>query len=255
MSQKLRHEQILHILEARGYVTVRYLIEALQYSSATVNRDLNVLQNAGLVKRSYGGVEAANRSNLPPFPQRQFYMKKEKRFIAEAAATLIEEGDTVFLSSGTTVQHMAPFLLHKKPQRVITNNMRLAIELSDAPFDVICLGGSIVEKPYVLGGNSTVEQALHYHPDKMFFSIGAVTQDGVVGNNNLLLRVMLKNSAETWLLTDRTKLCEHLGESLCDFSALTGVISDYPFPVALKAHYENVRFLELTISSAVPDKK
>ncbi len=254
MSQKLRQEQILHILETRGYVTVQYLIKTLQYSSATINRDLNTMQNAGLVKRSYGGVEAAKRSHLPPFPQRQFYKKQEKRRIAEAAAAQIEEGDTVFLNSGTTVQYMAPFLMHKKEVTVITNNMRLAIELADSSLEVICLGGRITEKPYVLGGDITVEQALHYRPDKMFFSTGAITRDGLVGSNSLLYRMMLKNSAVAWLLTDSTKLCDRLSDVLCDFSAVTGVISDFSFPEDIKERYTNVQFLELKASPSKPNE-
>lgn len=57
MSQSIRQEQILEILETRGYVTVRYLVDRLHYSSATINRDLNKMQTLGLVKRTYGGVE------------------------------------------------------------------------------------------------------------------------------------------------------------------------------------------------------
>ena len=58
MSKKIRQEQILQILKKQGYVTVRYLSDTLQYSVATINRDLNAMQRQGLIKRSYGGVEA-----------------------------------------------------------------------------------------------------------------------------------------------------------------------------------------------------
>ena len=59
MSQKIRREQILEILQKRRFVTVRYLVETLDYSSATINRDLNAMEVLHLVKRSYGGVELA----------------------------------------------------------------------------------------------------------------------------------------------------------------------------------------------------
>ena len=143
MSQKLRQEQILHILQERGYVTVRYLTNTLHYSSATVNRDLNAMQTLGLVKRTYGGVEAVDHHNFFPLPQRQLYMKKEKRRNAHAAAALIENGDTVYLDASTSVQYIAPFLAEKRDLTVITNNMRLAIELGEYDMDVICLGGHI----------------------------------------------------------------------------------------------------------------
>lgn len=243
MSQKLRHEQILHILQKKGFVTVRYLVDALQYSSATINRDLNALQEKKLVKRSYGGAELVKRGHLPPLEQRVFYHKREKRRIAEAATALINEGDTVFLSGGTTVQYMVPFLLKQKNVRVITNSLRVAMELGESELEVVCLGGRIVERPYVLGGDDAVEHALSYRPDKMFFSVGEVSSDGVIGGESLLYRVMLKNSAAAWLLTDSTKLSNGFKTVLCDFSALTGVISDFAFSPEVKCRYAGVQFM------------
>lgn len=244
MSQALRQEQILSILEKRGYVTVRYLMEQLHYSSATINRDLNKMEALGLVKRSYGGVEAAKREHLPALPQRQFYMKKEKRRIARIAAGLIQNGETVFLDGSTTVQYILPFLSEKKGLQILTNNMRLAIELSDLDFDVVCLGGHVSERPYVLDGDETVEIAQKFQAHKMFFSLDAITADGFVhGVHYLLYKTMLKNSDEAYLLIDQTKIVDRLDTKLCDFSALTGVISDFEFPEETKAAYPNVRFL------------
>ena len=243
MSQKLRQEQILHILQERGYVTVRYLTGALHYSSATVNRDLNAMQTLGLVKRTYGGVEAVDRHHFFPLPQRQLYMKKEKRRNAHAAAALIENGDTVFLDGSTSVQYIAPFLTEKRDLRIITNNLRLAMELGEYDIDVICLGGHITERPHVIGGDDAVEQALRYRADKMFFSIGCVTADGNVSAGGLLHRIMLKNAREVYLLTNKSKLVEHLNEIFCDFSALTGVISDFEFPQETQKAFPNTKFI------------
>lgn len=244
MSQTLRQEQILSILKKRGYVTVRYLMDQLHYSSATINRDLNKMETLGLVKRSYGGVEAAKREHLPALPQRQFYMKKEKRRIARTAAGLIQNGETVFLDGSTTVQYILPFLSEKKELRILTNNMRLAIELSDLDFDVVCLGGRVSERPYVLDGDETVEIAQKFQAHKMFFSLDAITADGFVhGVHYLLYKTMLKNSDEAYLLIDQTKIVDRLDTKLCDFSALTGVISDFEFSEETKAAYPNVRFL------------
>ncbi|MBE6691608.1 MAG: DeoR/GlpR transcriptional regulator [Ruminococcaceae bacterium] len=250
MSQKLRQEQILHILQKRGYVTVRYLTQALHYSSATINRDLNTMQTLGLVKRTYGGVEAVDRNHFFPLPQRQLYMKKEKRRNAQAAAELIQNGDTVFLDGSTSVQYIAPFLAQKRDLRVITNNLRLAIELGEYDMEVICLGGRISERPHVLFGEETVENALRYHPDVMFFSINEITADGRVradgGCHYLLYRAMLKNSKKRYLLTDHSKLVERVKRSLCDFGALTGVISDFEFPEETKKAFPDTAFICVT---------
>lgn len=246
MSQKLRQEQILHILEERGYVTVRYLTQALHYSSATINRDLNALQNLGAVKRSYGGVEALDRNHFFPLPQRQLYMKKEKRRNAEAAAALIENGDSIYLDASTSVQYIAPFLAEKRDLRVITNNMRLAIDLAEYDMDIVCLGGHLTERPHMLGGDETVEMAMRYHVDKMFFSLGPITADGQVSTGGyyyLLYRMMLKNAKKAYLLTNQSKLTDRVGQTLCSFGDLAGVIADFDFPEETKKHFPDTDFI------------
>ena len=247
MAQKIRQEEILRILERRGCCTVRYLTSALHYSSATVNRDLNSMQTLGLVKRTYGGVEAVDRSHSLPLPQRQLYMKKEKRRNAEVAAALIHNGDTVFLDGSTSVQYIAPFLAEKKDLRVITNSMLLATELAEYDIEVICLGGKILERPHVLGGEETVENAAKYRPDKMFFSFNRILASGYVctsgGYTYLLYRQLLKNSRQAYLLTDHSKLVEEAEQTLCDFGELTGVIADFEFANETKALYPNTQFI------------
>ena len=242
MLRKERQEQILHILSAQKYVTVKYLTRVLDCSTATVNRDLNDMQMQGLIKRSYGGAEAIGPDKLPPLPVRQFYMQKEKRHNALEAAKLIENGDTVFLDGSTTVQHILPFLLDKKDLTVVTNSMLLATELAERGTRVICLGGMVVERPHVLGGDDAVLHAMRYHLDKMFFSVDAITLSGGI-NGALLHTVLMKNSQQVYLLTDRAKITDTLPKTLFDFSALTGVISDFEFPAETKAKFPNVRFI------------
>ena len=172
-------------------------------------------------------------------------MKKEKRRIAQEAAKLICNGDTIFLDGSTTVQYLIPFLSEKRDLTVITNNMRLAIELGELDIKVICLGGEIKERPHVLFGDETVENAMRYHADKMFFSVAGNTLDGHIKDTayRLLYKIMLKNSAESYFLTDKTKTEERIGIELCDFSYLTGVISDFEFPEEIKEIYEGVNFI------------
>ena len=173
-------------------------------------------------------------------------MKKEKRRNAHAAAALIENGDTVYLDASTSVQYIAPFLAEKRDLTVITNNMRLAIELGEYDMDVICLGGHITERPHAIGGDDAVEQALHYHVDKMFFSVGYVTENGFVSQASLLHRVMMKNAKKVYLLTNKSKLVDDLGTVFCDFNALTGVISDFDFPEKTRSAFPNTTFISVT---------
>lgn len=241
--KKQRQEQILQILNAEKYATVRYLTHILDCSTATVNRDLNEMQRKKLIKRHFGGAEVVS-GGLPPLPQRQFYMQKEKRRNAQKAAELIKNGDTVFLDASTTVQHIVPFLEDKRGLTIITNSLFLSSELSKYKMEIICLGGRVAEHPYVLESEDTVENAMKYRVDKMFFSLRSVTLQGEVGvSHYLLYKTIMKNSKETYFLTDSAKLVEEMPKILCDFSALTGVISDFEFPAETQARYPNTLFI------------
>ena len=224
-----RQDAILSILNQYHYVTVAYLIDSLHYSSATVNRDLNLLQKRGLVKRSYGGVELKGNAGIPVvFRQHKQHAAKER--VARCAASLVENGDVIFIDGSTTAQYMAPYLEEKEELTIITNNMTLAAHVSDRGIRCICLGGQVLEPPSMLGGPDTVDMARSYRADKAFFSTAKVSMDGTVFDNSVYLdlhRVMLENSTHCVYLADENKFEHHNGiKKFCEFGDLFAVISD-----------------------------
>ena len=245
MSQKLRQDAIVKILKKQKFASVKDLVDMINYSSATINRDLNTLEKLGVVSRSYGGVEIIEK-RFPTLPYRYEYMKKEKRNIGRESAKLIENGDVIFVSATTTTEYLAPFLIEKKDITVITHDLKLALNLGEEGINVICLGGSIIEAPSMLGGSETVENAQKYHADKTFISVGSITVDGKIGvseSQYLIFKTMLRNSKEVYLMVDRKKISNTINLELCDFSKITGVISDYDFPEETKLKYPNTKFI------------
>jgi DeoR/GlpR family transcriptional regulator of sugar metabolism len=101
MYQQERMDKIIKILKENQYVTVDYLVQEIRYSPASIRRDLTLLEKQGLVKRSYGGVEIKDDRSTP-FRFRQHSMKLAKNAIAKQAASLVKNGDTVFLDSSST---------------------------------------------------------------------------------------------------------------------------------------------------------
>lgn len=245
MSQKLRQESIVRILKKQKFATVKTLVSMINYSSATINRDLNALEKLGVVSRSYGGVEIVEK-NLPALPYRYDYMKKEKRHIGREGAKLINNGETIFIGASTTTEYLAQFLIDKKDITVITHDLKLAINLGEEGINVVCLGGKIIEAPSMLAGTETIENAQKYHADKTFISVGNVTPSGHVGVSEcfyLIYKTMLKNSKEVYLLVDNKKITDDISLELCDFDKITGVISDYDFPYQTKKQYKNTKFI------------
>ena len=246
MSKKLRQEKILAILKKQGFATVKELVSLLDYSSATVNRDLNDMQLHGTVKRSYGGVEAVEKKH-PPLPLRYDLMKKEKRHIGMRAAAEVADGDVIFIDASTTASYMGAYLADKKNIRVITNNMRLAMELSERGIAVTVLGGDVVEAPSMLGGDAAVESAMCLSVDKTFYSSGGFSEDGRIADGNvygLLHRVMIKNARRVYYLADEGKRCEDIkGRARYSFREISCVISDFAFSEETRAAFPDTEFI------------
>ncbi len=125
-----RHERVKALLDAQGTASVKEISEALDVSEMTVRRDLEELSSAGDVERVHGG---ARRCSSPVHSMlRREYTHTEKRdkHVAEKAeaaclaAGLVEEGATVFLGTGTTVEQMVPYLPAGR-LRVVTNSINV----------------------------------------------------------------------------------------------------------------------------------
>ena len=248
MYQKERLDEILELLHKYGYVTVKYLVNALHYSNATINRDLNILESQGEIHRTHGGVELAERKGVP-LPFRYHKMKAEKLKIAKRASELVQDGDTLFIDGSTTAEYMSEFLVEKKDITVITNNITLVLRLSEYGIRAICLGGTVVERPSMLGGDETVENAMKYTADKMFFATAYVSKDGKIGTGSryLLFKTMAKNADKVYYLADHDKLNPPVGTNryVFDFNDVDGVISDYEFDEEVQRKYPRTQFIKV----------
>ena len=249
MYKKERLEKILGILEQNGYVTVRYLMEELHYSKATVNRDLNILEQMDKVKRTWGGVELCEQREIPVV-FRYEHGKPNKKRIARRAAELVEDGDILFIDGSTTAQYMGEYLAEKKDIKVLTNNMALGIFLADRGVSVTVLGGRILEAPYMLAGNDTAEAAARYRADKCFFSTRDVSGEGEMAYADdiyyAMHRTMIRNSERVFYLVDSDKVDKKGGRVvLGDLSLVDCVISDYEFGSRTVERYPDVEFVRV----------
>lgn len=148
-----RQRHILNLITQDGVVQVQDLSERFGVSVLTVRRDLDHLANEGLVERTHGG--ATLRRSLPIEPayaQKALEFPQEKQLIGEAAAALIEEGDTVFINSGSTTFEVIKALRNHRIT-IVTNNMDAAwIANEDAQFRLIFVGGVYRTRSHSVSG-------------------------------------------------------------------------------------------------------
>jgi DeoR/GlpR family transcriptional regulator of sugar metabolism len=135
-----RHRRIVDVLRERHVVRVSTLSELLGVSEVTVRRDLEELEQRGLLERTHGGAILAQRMRSElAYADAIGRQQIEKRLIGEAAAGLAHPGDTVFLNGGTTTLQVFRHLL--AGVQVVTNHVGMALESAERALDVILAGG------------------------------------------------------------------------------------------------------------------
>lgn len=171
-----RQRLALEFITQNQRVTVEQLCEQFQVSLATARRDLNELAGSGMIERVHGGAIAMHR--LPPEPpvlRRAAAQNDEKIRIGMAAAELVQDGETVFLGSGTTVFEAARRLHERKGLTIITNSLMVMNEFAETPeVTVISLGGMLRHSELSVIGHLTEKSLAELRADRVIMGIRAI---------------------------------------------------------------------------------
>ena len=172
-----RREKILNLLNVKGRIRVSELSRIFGISEVTIRHDLAELEEANLLYRVHGGAESTHRAYYTlSLADRMKRNEQEKRAVAVSVASLIEEGDTVILDSGTTTLMVAQEIRQKKGITVLTNSLLIARELSaSAEVNVIILGGSLNPANLFVYGDDTYAQLEKYKADKMVMAVDGIS--------------------------------------------------------------------------------
>ena len=139
-----RRQQILTTLGKAGQLSVAELSTTFDVSEVTIRHDLQALSEQGLLLRTRGGATSTNTLPELSFDLRQQQYAAQKARIGQAAADLVHYGDTIFLDASTTAQMIIPHIKQLSELTVITNSLRVAFNLLDAPqIHVNLPGGSL----------------------------------------------------------------------------------------------------------------
>lgn len=208
---KVRQKMILDIIESDKFIKVTELSKKLFINEATIRRDLKVLEQERLVKRVYGGAVISNGQDSEiPLLYREDKNAMQKKQIAETAANEVENGDTIFLDSSSTVSFMIPFLESKSGLRIVTNGAKTTLLLSSLHnAEIISLGGRLRENSLSFSGQNTFQSLSEYFFDKVFFSCHAYSEEfGLMDNNEdeaRLRRLLVERSRKAYFLADASK--------------------------------------------------
>lgn len=232
-----RAKEILRVLLTRGETSVETLTTNFATSSASIRRDLARLQKRGLVHRTHGGAMLADQTYEPfrfdaSFAEREKRFSQEKQSIALAAAELIEKGETVGFSAGTTTTQIARLLRGRDDLKIVTNAVNIALELSANPAMRTTLTGGSMHWPgaFSLVGTPAVETLATVFFDKVF--IGVCGVDPVYGATTIepeeaaVFRVMSQRARQVVVVADSSKVGMSSPAVCCPVTGVHVLITD-----------------------------
>lgn len=212
MSRKtdMRREEIIALVRQRKNVSVEALVEKLGVSAQTVRRDINHLCDENLLRRRHGGAERFERPLNVPYNLRAATNSRAKSAIGRAAAKMVPDGATVFISIGSTLMTIAEALRAKTRLTIVTNNLNVAMALSDEATNRIILpGGEMRLRDRDILGEQVVEMFGNYRAEFGFFGVAGVAEDGGLLDFHTFevkVREMIRKNSRTSVLTlDSTK--------------------------------------------------
>lgn len=209
-----RHKRILNIINRQGNITVREMSTLFKISAMTAWRDLQALEDQGLIQRVRGGAvsDRTRQATEPKFELKESLFSEEKDRIARyAASRFVHDGDIVILEGGTTVACMVPHLSGTRVT-ILTNGMNSILKAT--PFlntlTVMSCGGILRDVSHTFVGPQAEAFFAGFHASKLFLSAtGFTLENGLTDPNPLEIQIklaMIRAVDQVIVLMDSSKI-------------------------------------------------
>lgn len=244
-----RRQRIFEDIETSGIASVRDLAKRFEVSHITIMRDLQELEQEGLIRRVHGGaISVRGASYEPPFIARESQYSPEKKRIATKAVEMITDGDSIILDVGTTTLEIARALKGKRNLTVLVTNLRAALELaSQAAIQVIVIGGKLRASELSLVGHLTEQTLRSFQVDKAFIGVGGITLEHGLTEFNFeeagTKRTMIERARQCIVVADHTKFGKVMLTTVASLAVVDTIITgkEVDSEIVTRLHQVGVR--------------
>ncbi|MEK5334118.1 DeoR/GlpR family DNA-binding transcription regulator [Lysinibacillus sp. FSL W8-0992] len=224
-----RQQHILQYVRNNKVVKLVTLTKEFNVSMETIRRDIQLLVQEKKIEKFYGGVKY-----IEPveglMDNRLTQQLTEKIAIAKACASLVDDGDCIFIDSGTTTYQMTPFLLGKEKLTVVTNSLPVAFDLIGSNIEVMIIGGKIRHSEKSVTSNDFLFRFEHLNINKAFICASGVTLEKGISDFSLeeaMTRKQLINISQTvYVATDSSKFNKDVAIQVCPLNQVDKIITD-----------------------------
>lgn len=226
--KQTREAYILDRLARDGSLSVSALSRDLGVSEVTVRASLRDLEGRGLLSRTHGGAQA---SSFQSVLERQRHHAAEKELIAQAAAGLVRDNDSIMVEAGTTTAAVIRFLAGRSGVQVVTNStLAFAAARLNPSLRLLLTGGNFHAESESLVGYGALRTIGDFNVRCAFIGTdGFTVERGLTtqfAEGADVIRAMHARAEETWLLADSSKYGRAGFVNVLPLADLTGVITD-----------------------------
>lgn len=234
MLQKERQNRIVELLQQEKTIKIKELAQLFDVSIITIRRDFDMLEEAGLIKKIYGGASLPENAGIesiqPFFSARIEKHRAEKLSIASAAAALVQNGDTIVLDIGTTCLEVARLLKKRANITVLTNSLPILNELVGTNVTVYSLGGLLRSEELALCGSIATNSLSNFCVNKAFIGTGGITLENGLTNHNQdnarLCQAIVSRADQAILVADSSKFDKNAFAVIGPIECVDVIITD-----------------------------
>ncbi len=205
-----RRQQILQLLDEKEFVTVEQIISSMEgVSESTVRRDMKAMADEGLLNLLRGGAAKVTEGSQDTIIHSRMVLNTDaKEKIARYAASLVRDGEVIYLDAGSTPLRMVKYIREKKI-KIVTTNLLIFQEMAGARAECIVVGGEVLLDTGSAVGALTVSTLEDMYFDRAFLGVTGFSQQSGVSTPSLQeaqkKKVVKKNSRHTYVLADSSK--------------------------------------------------
>ena len=227
-----RRREIIARLTADGKVLVSELAKEFGVTEETIRRDLERLDKDGVASKTYGGAVSKQSAALDlPYNVRESVNVEQKQQLAEKLAMLIRDGDRLMVDSSSTALYVIKRIKSKKNLTIITNSVKILLELADKQdWTVLSTGGVLKKGALSLTGSSAEKMINSYHVDTAICSCKGIDISlGITDSNEndcLIKQAMLGSAERRILAVDGEKFDKKSFVKVCDIQQIDAIVTD-----------------------------
>lgn len=232
MAQKERLALIRQAVRRDKKVNVSELSKEHKVTEETIRRDLEKLEQEGLINRTYGGavLNIEKVSAHVDYLRRSQTNKEAKMIIGKLAAAEIPPHTAIGADASSTVMEAVSMMKDRPDITVLTNSVKIIRELDQSALSIISTGGQLNKNTFSMQGNIVRRILSDYYVDVVLVSCTAMEADGGVFDSNEeeaeLKRLLVQRGQKTILLADHTKFNKVAFVKVLDFAQIDTIITD-----------------------------